>query len=492
MRYYTVCEMTPSHSKGYQARNGKRRRFSRVYPKAPNGFLFHDTENRVDIDDLRGAINRLADLFETGEAGTVRRENRALAIRVSEQSIAVTFSTDALPRPVRLDAGYDSSRGGSLFEEWLSKNPMNAWVIPCVNDLQTPPISFNPNELYDHCIRLERLTDMCPCPRQETGECFKTLVAPKLHEAFPDGQQTSWLFNDYGLLRRVRYKVLPGNWALTSPKTTVGSDFTETFRPWDYHDFSDVDGRKQELSERAVARHSRDTYRKAKCTACAFSIPLKEGVTDCGSIHDCTTGCTEENAWRVLMAWLHDESGFLDMPGFTSAERNFLIRHAGSVALSNVFSHKRKSSVTAGGFYYRTYTSSWGYQLVSTGGDMQRSMLYGSYKELRWALPHLPENPEYVELPEKTLYVFAAFGKQPRIYSSGKPSYERRVTKFDGETHVSTDGAAKRYVSTTHVFHITDKVKDYVTIHPTYRYPLVGKLAEKLPGNKLHLPVIAS
>jgi len=492
MRYYTVCEMTPSHSTGYRSRNGKRGAYSRVYARAPNGFLFHDTEHPVDIADLRAAVNRLADLFETEEAGVPRRANQALAIRVNKQTIAVSFSTDAMPRPVRLQAGYDTSRGGQLYEEWLSKHPFEAWVIPRVNDLQTPPSSFQPGELYDHCIKLERLTDLCPCPLQDTGECFKTLVAPKFKEAFPDGRQTSWIFNDYGLLRRVRYKVLPGDWLLTSPKTTVGSDFTQTFRPWDYHEFSNVKERKDELSERAVARHSRDSHRKAKCTACAFAIPTNGGFTDCGSIHSCTTNCTEENAWRVLLAWLHDESGFMDMQGFTPAERNLLIRYAGATALASVFSHKRKSSITAGGFYYRSHTSSWAYQLVSTGGDMQRSMLYGSYQELRGVLPQLPEKVDYVEIPDTTLYAFAAFGRQPRIYSSGKPSYERRVTKFDGDHFISTDGAAKRYVSTTHVFNLQGRVKGYVTIHPTYRYPVVGKLAETLPDRKVHLAVVSS
>jgi len=503
-RYYTLCQMTPSLG-GDRIRGGGRRRrraqFTRVYAGNPSGFIFHDSEKPLDIADIRHALHRLSSLHETGEADAPTKANKALALRVSANTLVASFSIAALPYPIRVQKEWNSQRNGYNTEEWLSSNPLRGWLIPDVRDPSIAAFDCNVNDLYSECTRLERLTDHCPCEMLVTGECRDTLVKPKVPKEFMDLVDMKSDFRlEYGMLRKVAYKVLPGNWALTSPKTTVSDDFAETVRPWDYHDFTEVEARQNTVSARAKARHSRAKHEKVSCNTCALVHRTYRGAVEhCGWIRDCTAPSTPEMAQVVLDGWL-DNSGYLDMPGFTTQQRDYLIRLAGQPVMAKTFSAVRRVENIYAGFMRGGHNGMepWVYQLVASGGPLDRFKQYETYRDLQAIIPDLPDNPECAPLDREVLYVTACYGASPRISTSGKPWYHRRLIKMDpvndtAAAYIHTEGACSRYVSVRHSTHTRASYLERIRINPTIRahqVPAAYREYLKDSPEKFRLPVL--
>ena len=367
MKYYTICQFTPS----YQAYS--RSKYARVFAHNPEGFLFHDTENDLDIRHIRKALYRLAELHQQDES-TKAIADTALVIRVNAKTLAATFSMSGLPRPVKIRKGYWND---SQAIDWLSENNLSGWYLESVKDSSVPPTEVNYSQLYDHCENLMRLMGNCPCELQKTGECAEQLVWSKWPSAFQDAViQRSHYGIEPDMLRKVRYKEVDG-FHLVSGSHTTTDDFNASVRPWDNHDFSQVEERKHELSVRGKTRHVKEARKKAICTECVFSLKSYKGnVSDCGQLGRCTSGIKEEDAWTTLYHWLDKKSGFMNMPGFTEEQRQHLIRLSGITVTARVLYESRQTKTVFGGFM-KDRDDDWAYFLSAGAGSGSRELGQG-------------------------------------------------------------------------------------------------------------------
>jgi hypothetical protein len=496
-RHYTVCEMTPSSTTPTRHSS---RSFVRVYPRARHGFLFHDTDAPLDIADIRHALLRLSSLHQIGEGDSETTANQALVLRINDHTLACSFSISAFPQPASLRGPYDRSINNTPKYEFLGRANLSGWLLTEVNNPACKPVPFKPNDYYDNCERLERLTENCPCALLKDRECINTLVRPSL----PEPLSTTEVFDrdfplSYTMLRKVAYRKLPGDWALASPKTTGWDDFAETFRPWDYHNFANVDTRKAEISDRAKKRYTREKKRASQCAACVFSKKYPNLVEDCGQLNSCTEPVTEEMALTVIDDWL-DESGFLTMKGFTAAQRDILISLSGETVMAKMFGSARRISCMYAGFYVTDNANGWKFRMVTEGANLQRAQDFSSYAELQEVLLTLPDvDITPVTFTRKVYYILAAYGRCRMIYESGKSGYRRRLTRpiklLDGTYRIETDGAAARYVSIKNHTLETASVKQLIHINPDIAYTNVPSLYARLMERtfnkpKVSLPVI--
>lgn len=499
--------MTPSLVSGLTSRSRKAATYLRIYPRAPSGFIFHDTDAAIDIADIRHALHRLANLHEVGEEDAPAKANQALALRVDANTLVASFSMSALPTPTLVATHGGRLHTGQNTREWLGTQSLTGWFVESVQDPSVAATPFVPNAFYDECTRLERLTGHCPCALLTTKECQATWVAPRIPEPFRAVGLLSRDFPvDYTMLRKVAYVTLPGEWKRTSPKTTATYDFTESIRPWDYQTFVNIEARQELISARAKTRHARVRHVATKCNSCELATRYRGAMaaSDCGLLRDCTAPSTPEMVQRVLDDWL-DTSSYLSMPGFTDAQRDYLIRLGGTTVLAKTFSPSRRVKNLHAGFMRTGYytAGSWVYQLVSAGNNLSRYLQYNSYKELQEVLPELPDSPEVGPVDRRVLYVLAAFGNKPTLRRSGSPTYHLRsiqaTFRGDGSAHVHVDGANSRYVACKDSCDSGGFLKDHVRINSDLTAPKIAQIYSRLPipalaaaDTKVRLPVILS
>lgn len=432
-RYYLVCEFTPS-----QKVEGRALHYRRIYPRAPQGFLFHDTEGPLGVQDILRPLHRLSELFENA--------TRALVIRHDANSIVATFSMSGFPTPVRIQKKPYVVE--STDYEWLQEQKtMETWLIPAVNNPGEAPIVCSPDDIYNGCMELVRYTNSCPCALLSSGKCAEKYLYPQLPPGFTPVVMQSDYTVDTKLLKRVRYKTL-ADFTLTSGGLTTDKNFAKAVRPWDDHDFDVVSGRKHDLSVRGKSRYLREKFRLDTCGTCCFvSKDYNNNINDCGDIHSCTESTDEITAWGILFGW-YKESGFGNMDGFTNKQRDYLIALAGSTTLTRIITPSRRTETTYGGFVRPGNRGPWQYRMVPTGGNLQRNIDFKSWADLRAHIPELPATLERKPVSSKTKLACAILGVLYTVYESYKPRYEVYSIEVSGK-YVTASGASQRYESTS-------------------------------------------
>jgi hypothetical protein len=487
-RYYTVCAFTPS-SGGHSSR---RRESGYLYKRAPNGFLFHDSAKALEIADLRLPMRYLAELFD--EAKT------AVVVRVNANTLALTFSTAGIPTPVTKGSVFypggipewvtsDANRTRDLTKDLLPEHAKDVWIVPDVTDPKSVPQQLDLIDRYDHCTQLMRLSGNCPCPLVRDHQCLVDNVLPVLPEAVREKGITLYEI-EHRLLRRVRYQEI-ASFKYVSGKATDDNDFATTFRPWNDYSFEQVDQRTTELKARGIARHLRNKFKESDCKECAYRKKYAHNPVlydACGSIRYCKGHVKEADAWALLYHWLHHDSGFLEMPGFTAEQRISLMRSAGSIQRTNIFTPFRRTPTVFGGFMRSGNT--WFYRMVPEGGDLKRYKDFTSFSDLQVALRGYAVDPQPEEIPIHTVLACAIFGHNTRVYLYGKGTYERRTVKITGYG-VETVGANARYESGTIRLTPSSSVADHTYHLWGYQYGHMAAAVKKLHERSAERPDVS-
>lgn len=391
MKYYTICKFTPtSHYKRWNQKGAVGR-----YEQAPIGFVFHDDEKALELEEIRGALVSLFYLVrKEHEEGS--EDPRTIVLRVDAHTLAATFSTSGFPVPHRIRSW---NKDNPLFplpnDEPLVKGTdyLNGWLVSDVTNLTAPvnPISFG--DLYDNCTQLVKLGGGCPCDLLKTGDCMEYTVLPQLPTSFVGPMSSDYDVEQSWLLRK-RYRDLMG-FEYVKPSYTVEGDFSSAMRPYDLHDFALVAQRKAEFAARGAKRKSHNHRRETQCSLCYFSsISPKGKVQDCGYVYNCESAVTQLDAWAYLET-RYDRLGFETMSNFTAKERDYLI-HLGNtnVKTTAITGNQAISGILAG--FVRT-TRGWGFQLSPTRGCLDRQGVCHSYEEVYRSLA----NTSHVAAPDK-------------------------------------------------------------------------------------------
>lgn len=436
-RYYLIAKLTA----GY---NAYRNKFSYIYPRAPDGFLFHDTDDDLPLSAIQLPLKKLSELFEDA--------TKALVLRVDANTLIATFSLNGFPYPTKY--GYNS-------DEWLQREQLEGYLISDVNDPKAVHVC-NPDDVYSNCIELPRYTGGCPCPLQRTGECKEKNLYPNLPAAFtPADMHTDFLIEKESL-KRVKYKKLVDFEFVSGALTTVG-DFQDAIRPWNTHDFDQVEYRKAELSSRGKERHRRDKFRKEKCKTCCFAVTGNNFIRDCGQLNRCDAPVSETTAWALVWQWYRD-SKFESIPGFTPEQRDFLILKAGDNYSCRAINKTRRTKVKLAGFV-QDLSNNWCYQLSAAAGALQRFVYVASWGELVAIIPELSQEFSPAELNSKTRLACAILGSQRYIYQVHRGHYPLYKVQVYA-TYVEATGAAARYEATTKTLStgLDANVKKYFTL----------------------------
>lgn len=420
-RYYSVCEVTSSIKQSSK-------RYLRIYNKAPQGYLFHDTENPLDFSHIRRALFVLAELYDASAKAVV-------GIRVNPNTIVATFNTSGLPKPAR-DGG----------KEYIANKRLTGWLHPNARDPGCDTLEVDYDDIYDQCTMLERFTGHCPCPKLEEGLCLpNTMFAqhPWLAEAIAD--YTDPEPSEY---KRTRYREID-SFTFTPGQYTVGEDFTEAVRPWDNYDFALVPTRKEEFSERGSANARRHVHRKVECSQCIFSTKNRNDTySDCGQVNRCKQHATEEQAWAVLYKWLEHSTAYTTgNAAFALHEIHYLMRASGMDYLSRAITPTRNIMTKLAGFSGRDSLS---YRVVPCQGNTERRATFSSYADLRKVIHGLPASKDIpeVHLDKKHVLAHAIYATWYNIHGSGHQphpvysiTHERDYVCLTGTTSRSTFSA---------------------------------------------------
>lgn len=444
-RYYLIAKFTA----GFEMHGNK---FGYIYSRAPDGFLFHDTEEDLPVSAIQLPLKKLSELFEDS--------TKALILRIDAHTLIATFSLNGFPYPVK--HGYTTS------DEWLQKTQLEGYLISDVNDPKAIH-PCNPDDVYSNCIELPRYTGGCPCPLQRTGECREKNLYSNLPAPFaPADMHTDFLIEKESL-KRVKYKNLV-DFEFISGAVTTEKDFQDAIRPWNTHDFDHVEERKTELSSRGKERHRRDKFRKEKCKACCFASVGSNYVRDCGLLNSCETAVSDDTAWSVIWRWYKD-SNFESMPGFTSDQRDFLIHRAGDNYSCRAINKTRRTKIKLAGFV-KDSSDNWCYQLSAAAGLLQRFSLVASWGELVEIIPQLSQEFKPITLNSKTRLACAILGSQRWIYQRYRGHYPVYRVQVYG-SHVEATGAATRYEATSKTLDtgVNPEVKRYYALALGYDFP---------------------
>lgn len=462
-RHYSICEMTPSvfHRRTHSD-------FVRVYPQAPQGYLFHDSEKPIEFSDIHRPLFVLSELYTEGVKAVI-------GIQVDANTIVATFNTAGIPRPAKVG-----------MVEHLSQHQYKGWVHPDIRDPASEAVVVNYDDIYDACTMLERFTGHCPCPKQAEGTCFSSTVFAR----FP------WLaerLNNYsnpdaGQYKRVRYKDLYG-FEYTSGQLSIKDNFTESVRPWDNYDFNLVPLRKKEFAFRGEEASRRSGHRTNECPKCAFSTKKHTGTyADCGEIRSCTKHATTEEAWRVLYDWLDKDTPYTrGNPQFALHEIHYLMHMSGTEALSRAITPTRFTQTRLAGFAGQ---GTLGYRLVPCQGNTQRRRIFRSYASIREEFPDLPDTKDIPEitLTRHEILAHAIFSTWHSIRGEGHqphPVYDIVHTRGS----VTLQGTTTRSIFSAYTLDKYSHVMDYYQhlwgrtypqvhdkLQSPIRYPNVGSL----------------
>lgn len=292
MRYFSFCKMSAA-SKLWS------RQYRVNHPLAPEGFIFHDDEQPLDIEHLRYPLFKLSQLFENSK--------EAIVFRVNKNTLAASYSLVALPPPVLLrrnERQYDSP-----LKLYPVTGDMPGWYIADVKEKSSKISAFDIGNMYDNCTQLQRVMGTCPCPHKDSGLCLTENVLPGLGE----GIKLENLESNYYASFSDRIKAdLKRNFAevhgfvFVSPSYTTANDFYDGLRPWDDVDFSQVEERKKEFTRRGAARKTKNKFVKSNCSECIFAHKItdtntkKLTVVPCEAVRRCHGAVSREETVDVL------------------------------------------------------------------------------------------------------------------------------------------------------------------------------------------------
>lgn len=388
-KYYTVCDFTPASPFGGY------RELTSLYPQGEEtGLLFYNNQG-IEIKDVLKCLNRIAHLFEDATA--------CIVAEVDACTLAATFSTSALPHPI--DPRLKYHRRNSPNYEFLRENPTKVWFVHNVKDPNSAQ-EIDLNEMYDSCLRMERLSGLCPCPSLYNGQCREATVVPTIgrHSSTYYKNPHTEVFKRKGLETIFGFQYIP-------PSYTAPDFFTSSYRPWDSHDFSLVELRKAEYKIKGNEAKRRNEHRRKQCGDCAFKPVDKK---NCDRIAICGEGVTETKLWSLLYSWLRETSGFKSIDGFTTQQRNFLIRSYGQVFKSTALGTERNIDTQLAGFRYFHGKETWDYQVSAYRGIKDRAVIITSWEEFVKYFPDKAAefNPqEEPDLDDRTLLAAALAGR---------------------------------------------------------------------------------
>lgn len=350
------------------------------------GFVFHDTEKPVSLEDLRYPLFKLRELF----AEPTPKD--AFVFKIRDDTYAATYSLSALPRPV--DVGRTNVRNKVTLTMYPQTGDSPGWYISDVANQSAEVLPFDMGHVYDNCLHLQRLMGACPCPNLANGTCTKENILPAFNGLLDELKLSS----DYGTITTKAiahpdYQTL-GMFRYISPTYTTEQDFYQALRPWDGIDFTCVEGRVKEIEERSSKRVSKNLHVKSHCQKCVFvtSHKNKAGTNTfiaCtrNPVDSCTGIVKTEEADQYLREW-YNVHGFGSITDFSASEINTLIVLAGSTLLNRgVISAARKIEILLSGFI--KYNGTWRYRVSANKGDTRRCTDYTSFKELITAVPEV-------------------------------------------------------------------------------------------------------
>jgi hypothetical protein len=465
-RYYSVCEFTPSFLKGSRG-SRYNKYYLRVYNTAPEGYIFHDSENPLDFNHLQRALYLLSSLYDESAKAVV-------GVRIDAKTIAVTFNTTGFPKPAR-DGG----------QEFISNNRLTGWLQENVRDPSCENIPVDFDDIYDQCVMLERFTGHCPCPKLDEGTCLPSTV----YAQFPwlADKTATYSAPPSSEYKRVKYNEID-SFVYTPGQYSVKDDFTDAVRPWDNYDFSLVPVRKDEFSERGSSNARRHVHRKEVCSQCVFSTKKHTGTyEDCGQVNSCKNSITEDEAWTALYKWLDEATPYTTgNDAFALHEIHYLMSMADTDMLSRAITPTRNILTKLAGFSGRDTIR---YRIVPCQGDTERRALFSSYAELRATFPTLPHSKDIPEthIDKKLVLAHAIYSTWSSIRSSGhQPHPVYSITHSRGEVHLtgttsrstfhaSSLGLATHVMSYfrklwPHRYHDTKNLLNYTWISPDHGY----------------------
>lgn len=393
MKYFTYCHMTTSELIGGTSR------YRRLNAKAPEGFIFHDTEKPLELTDIRRALFKLTPLFEN----TIN----AFVFRVDKHTLVASFSALALPKPVTInkpgrwvrdptDGTYGMS--GEVNKLYPVTNDLPGWYIPRVDSLIHAETAFDIGNLYDNCTQLQRLMGTCPCPHKDSGVCLTENVLPIFNGAvkLEDLQSNFYqAFTDAVKGRLKREFSDLDSFEFVSPAYTTDQDFYEGLRPWDDIHFDKVETRRKVFEERGQSRKSKNEYLANKCKSCHFKLINKDSGNFTSCVKDptnCTGVMSKETAIELIDAWYENE-GKIDPTAFSKDEVTVLQQLLGNVYKVKIpsFSTVRRIDVELCGFIddrFRTST----FAVSANGGDRLRTVYFKNFTDLVSTIPQIEDD----------------------------------------------------------------------------------------------------
>lgn len=379
------------------------------YPKAPMGFVFHNTKGVVDLEDIKYPLFKLRELFSNPVP------TGAVIFKIRDDTYAATYSLSAIPRPI--DVGRLNQRNNMTLRMYPQTGDSPGWYISDVTDKSAEVLAFDMGHVYDNCIHLQRLMGACPCPNLANGTCTKENILP----AFNGLLDESALSSDYGSINtkataHPSYQTL-GAFRYISPIYTTGQDFYQALRPWDAVDFSHVEYRVKEIEQRSAHRVEVNKYVKEHCKKCAFVNTRKNKAGNdifsaCvrNPADHCSGEISVEDADKLMRLW-YDKIGFGSIKTFTPTQINGLVTLTGSI-LSNrgALCTTRKIDVVLSGFL--RISNQWVYRVSAWKGDTRRAVNYSNFKDLIDSVPEIVEllKQPHPELPFLRLLGCAALG----------------------------------------------------------------------------------
>lgn len=392
MRYYTYCLFTPRKQGGYPRA---------LFVNSKDAFLFHDTENKLTVEDLRLPLFKLKKLFQ--DALT------AVCFQVDKHTIAVTFSLSAIPAPIKYTywswSANTSSQEVEVSFPKCGDFPLS--IVENVCDRNSRIVSLDTGEQYENCLQLSRLSGNCPCPLAATGVCVKDNILPALPTSFSaDALKAHFRIEEKALLR-VEYATL-GDFLFIKPAYSTTHDGWDrhAWRSWTQHSFSGVEKHRKEFSSRGHAGALRKKYVQAHCSSCVFANKSK--IIDCGETTYCRGTVDSSALWNLLHKW-YGVSGFDSMLGFTPSERNYLISLGGTdIRAKGLLGSSRTSTGRYSSFVKAGSPEKWVFRIRAANRTAAyRYRDFESYAALQAVIPTLCNPPPAVSIPASTLLLYA-------------------------------------------------------------------------------------
>ena len=396
MMYFTYCKMSPASLVPKQYGGA---RYRLVTKSCPEGFIFHDSEKRLEVTSLLLPLFKLRKLFEGASV--------AVAFRINDNTIAASYSTAAIPKPVTVNVAGKKRNDPTELRLYPQTRDLMGWYIPSITDQSKPIVAFDIGQMYDGCLQLQRLMGSCPCPHKDSGVCLTENVLPTFNGQVSLGDLTTnyyTLFDDNlkAQLKREFDQVGPFNYV--SPGLTTEHDFYEGLRPWDDIDFSKVPTRREEFKKRGYGRRLATTHIKASCSVCVFARRevTKDNfsvVKPCVRLDQCTGSVLIAEA-EALIQHVGTRDSIEINSQFTAKQVHALLRLIGTEYSSRVITPTRRTTVELTGFKARVtgiHSLYYEYTVHSAKGDLQRSKSFSNYQELITAIPEIAKSVATVE-----------------------------------------------------------------------------------------------